>query len=251
MRQIILDTETTGLEPSQGHRIIEFAGLEMVNRKLTGRHLHLYFHPDREIDPDAERVHGISLDFLSDKPRFSATGHEVVTFIRDAELIIHNAPFDVGFLNAEFERIGIEPVESLCAGVIDTLTMARDQFPGKRNNLDALCDRFEIDRSNRTLHGALIDCELLSEVYLAMTRGQESLAMDIGLDEQQSLLTDSPGFVRKPIRVVRASEEELAAHQAYLDTLDKSVKGTCLWRALEAPDAPAAPEAPADAGAAS
>lgn len=251
MRQIILDTETTGLEPSQGHRIIEFAGLEMVNRKLTGRHLHLYFYPDREIDPDAERVHGISLDSLAGKPRFSATGHEVVAFIRDAELIIHNAPFDVGFLNAEFERIGVEPVASLCAGVIDTLTMARDQFPGKRNNLDALCDRFEIDRSNRTLHGALIDCELLSEVYLSMTRGQESLAMDIGFDEQQSLLADIPGFVRKPIRVVRASDEEMVEHQAYLDTLDKSVKGTCLWRALETPDTPAALEAPADTGAAS
>jgi DNA polymerase-3 subunit epsilon len=233
MRQIILDTETTGLEPSQGHRIIEFAGLEMVNRKLTGRHLHLYFHPDRDIDPDAERVHGISLDFLADKPRFAAIGHEVVDFLRDAELIIHNAPFDVGFLNAEFERVGIEPVASLCAGVIDTLRMARDQFPGKRNSLDALCDRFDIDRSNRTLHGALIDCELLSEVYLSMTRGQESLAMDIELDEGPSLQMFEGGFEHKPLVVLRADDAELAEHQHYLDDLDKIVKGTSLWRSLE------------------
>ncbi|BEV73759.1 MULTISPECIES: DNA polymerase III subunit epsilon [unclassified Paludibacterium] len=233
MRQIILDTETTGLEPSQGHRIIEFAGLEMINRKLTGRHLHLYFHPDRAIDPDAERVHGISLDFLADKPRFSSSGREVVEFIRGAELIIHNAPFDVGFLNAEFERIGIEPVKQLCSSVIDTLAMARDQFPGKRNSLDALCDRFDIDRSNRTLHGALIDCELLAEVYLSMTRGQESLVMDIELDDGQDLQMHSEGFERKPLSVLRADDAELAEHQRYLDDLDKIVKGACLWRTLE------------------
>jgi DNA polymerase-3 subunit epsilon len=233
MRQIILDTETTGLEPSQGHRIIEFAGLEMVDRKLTGRHLHLYFHPDRQIDPDAERVHGISLDFLSDKPRFSSTGHEVVEFLRDAELIIHNAPFDVGFLNAEFDRIGAEPVAKLCASVIDTLVMARDQYPGKRNNLDALCDRLGVDRSNRTLHGALIDCELLAEVYLGMTRGQESLVMDIELESTEDANSLEPGFERKPIRIVRATEQELAEHQSALNELDKIVKGTCLWRSLE------------------
>ena len=234
MRQIILDTETTGLEPSQGHRIIEFAGLEMVNRKLTGRHLHLYFHPEREIDPDAERVHGISLDFLSDKPRFASTGPEIVTFLRDAELIIHNAPFDIGFLNAEFERIGVEPVASLVASVIDTLPMARDLFPGKRNNLDALCDRYGINRTGRTVHGALIDCELLSEVYLSMTRGQESLAMDIDLDDHSDNDTTSLKLERKPLLVQRADPEELQAHQAYLDTLDKIVDGSSLWRQLEA-----------------
>jgi DNA polymerase III subunit epsilon len=236
MRQIILDTETTGLESSQGHRIIEFAGLEMINRKLTGRHLHLYFHPDRDIDPDAERVHGISLDFLADKPRFAGVGHQVVDFLRDAELIIHNAPFDVGFLNAEFDRIGVGPVASMCAGVIDTLVMARDQFPGKRNNLDALCDRFDIDRTNRTVHGALIDCELLAEVYLSMTRGQESLVMDIDLDEGPGLQQMAGSFERKPIVVLRAGEDELAEHQRYLDELDKIVKGTSLWRELEAPE---------------
>ncbi|WP_024301750.1 DNA polymerase III subunit epsilon [Pseudogulbenkiania sp. MAI-1] len=237
MRQIILDTETTGLEPSQGHRIIEFAGLEMVNRKLTGRSLHLYIHPEREIDPDAERVHGISLDFLADKPRFASVGPEIADFLRGAELIIHNAPFDVGFLNAEFERLGIERIDTLCASVIDTLVMARDQFPGKRNSLDALCDRFEIDRSNRTLHGALIDCELLGEVYLWMTRGQNSLVMDIDLDAGGGAELAALEFERKPIKVIRASEEELSAHAAYLDELDKAVKGTCLWRSLENPPA--------------
>lgn len=233
MRQIILDTETTGLEPSQGHRIIEFAGLEMINRKLTGRHLHLYFHPERAMDPDAERVHGISLDFVADKPRFASTGPELVEFIRDADLIIHNAPFDVGFLNAEFERIGIEPVDKLCPNVIDTLAMARDQFPGKRNNLDALCDRFAIDRSNRTLHGALIDCELLAEVYLSMTRGQESLAMDIELEDGPGDLAHGLGFERKPLIVQRATADELQAHQQYLDQLDQIVKGRCVWRAQD------------------
>jgi DNA polymerase-3 subunit epsilon len=236
MRQIILDTETTGLEAAQGHRIIEFAGLEMVNRKLTGRHLHLYFHPDRAIDPDAERVHGISLDFLADKPRFSAVAHEVVDFLRDAELIIHNAPFDVGFLNAEFSRAGVGPVAGLCAGVIDTLPMARDQFPGKRNSLDALCDRFGIDRSNRSVHGALIDCELLAEVYLSMTRGQESLVMDIDLDDNTSLGADGLHFERKPLRVLAATAEEETAHAGYLDELDRACKGRCVWHALTEPE---------------
>ncbi|MGR2662693.1 MULTISPECIES: DNA polymerase III subunit epsilon [Chromobacterium] len=234
MRQIILDTETTGLEHAQGHRIIEFAGLEMINRKLTGKHLHLYIHPERDIDPDAQRVHGISLEFLEGKPKFREVAEEVADFLRDAELIIHNAPFDVGFLNAEFERVGLPSIKNLCANVVDTLREARDLFPGKRNSLDALCDRFEIDRSNRTLHGALVDCELLSEVYLWMTRGQESLVMDIDVDlpnGQHGALD----FERKPLIVKRANEQELADHQAYLNDLDKSVKGTCLWRSLETP----------------
>ncbi|OHX14159.1 DNA polymerase III subunit epsilon [Chromobacterium sphagni] len=234
MRQIILDTETTGLDPQQGHRIVEFAGLEMVGRKLTGKHLHLYIHPERDIDPDAQRVHGISLEFLAGKPVYRQVGQEIADFLRGAELIIHNAPFDVGFLNAEFAKMGLEPVSALCAGVIDTLREARDMFPGKRNSLDALCDRFEIDRSNRTLHGALVDCELLSEVYLWMTRGQESLAMDIDVE----LPGDAGGaiqFERKPLKVLAASEAEQAEHQAYLDALDKAVKGPCLWRSLEQP----------------
>ena len=237
MRQIILDTETTGLEPSQGHRIIEFAGLEMVNRKLTGRHCHLYMHPEREIDPDAQRVHGISLDFLADKPKFGAIADELTAFIGGAELIIHNAPFDVGFLNAEFNRLGIPPVAQLCAGVIDTLVMARDTFPGKRNNLDALCDRYDIDRSNRTLHGALVDCELLAEVYLALTRGQESLMMEVDSGHDEIQLA-SLQFERKPLKVLPADTDEQAAHAQYLDGLDKAVKGQCIWHALENPAEP-------------
>ncbi|POZ60308.1 DNA polymerase III subunit epsilon [Chromobacterium alticapitis] len=235
MRQIILDTETTGLDPQQGHRIIEFAGLEMVGRKLTGKHLHLYIHPERAIDPDAQRVHGISLEFLEGKPVFAKVASEIADFLRDAELIIHNAPFDVGFLNAEFAKVGLPPVRELCANVIDTLAEARDMFPGKRNSLDALCDRFEIDRSNRTLHGALVDCELLSEVYLWMTRGQESLAMDIDVDVPGAQAGQDLTFERKPLMVKPADEAELAEHQAYLDALDKAVKGSCIWRAREAP----------------
>ena len=236
MRQIILDTETTGLDPDQGHRIIEFAGLEMINRKLTGQHLHLYIHPERDIDPDAERVHGISLSSLEGKPRFAQVAEQMADFMRDAELIIHNAPFDVKFLNAEFDRLGLPKIKQLVGQVTDTLAMARDQFPCKRNSLDALCDRFDIDRSNRTLHGALIDCELLSEVYLWMTRGQESLVMDIDVDAGNTLSGDIQ-FERKPLLVRRASEEELAAHQGYLGDLDKAVKGSCLWRTLENPPA--------------
>ncbi|MCP9760647.1 DNA polymerase III subunit epsilon [Aquitalea sp. S1-19] len=234
MRQIILDTETTGLEPSQGHRIIEFAALEMVDRKLTGRHLHLYMHPERAIDPDAQRVHGISLEFLEGKPRFADVAAEISDFIADGELIIHNAPFDIGFMNAEFERAGLPMTAMQCAGVIDTLVMARDQFPGKRNSLDALCDRFDVDRSNRTVHGALIDCELLAEVYLWMTRGQESLAMDVEQEENGLETLELLNYERKPIPVLRASEDELAEHAQYLDALDKSVKGVCVWRQLEA-----------------
>lgn len=237
MRQIILDTETTGLDPNQGHRIIEFAGLEMVGRKLTGRHLHLYIHPERDIDPDAERVHGISLASLDGKPRFGEVAEQLASFIDGAELIIHNAPFDVGFLNAEFRRLGMAPVDKLCGGVIDTLAMARDSFPGKRNSLDALCDRFEIDRSNRTLHGALIDCELLADVYLWMTRGQESLMMDVVSEEGDGAGALDLSFERKPLLVLAPDENELAEHAAYLDTLDKSVKGSCLWRSIENPPA--------------
>ncbi|MBM2883091.1 DNA polymerase III subunit epsilon [Chromobacterium phragmitis] len=235
MRQIILDTETTGLDPNQGHRIIEFAGLEMVGRKLTGKHLHLYIHPERPIDPDAQRVHGISVEFLEGKPVYAKVAAQIADFLRDAELIIHNAPFDVGFLNAEFAKLGMEPIDKLCANVIDTLAEARDMFPGKRNSLDALCDRFEIDRSNRTLHGALVDCELLSEVYLWMTRGQESLAMDIEVEVPGGHAGHDLTFERKPLKVLAADEAELAEHQAYLDVLDKTVKGSCVWRALENP----------------
>jgi DNA polymerase-3 subunit epsilon len=213
MRQIVLDTETTGLDPRQGHRIIEIACLELVNRRLTGRHLHKYVNPEREIDAGAAAVHGITLDFLADKPRFADVAEEFLEFITGAELVIHNAPFDVGFLNAELDLLGRVPVETVCAGVRDTLRMAKELHPGKRNSLDALCDRFEVDRSNRTLHGALIDCELLGEVYLSMTRGQNSLLVDA--EEVEPEACDTPlqfAAYQGPLKVVQASAEELESH---------------------------------------
>ena len=232
MRQIILDTETTGLESAKGHRIIEFAGLEMINRKLTGKCLHFYIHPERDIDPNAQRVHGISLEQLEGKPRFREVADEIAAFLRGGELIIHNALFDIGFLNAEFERVGLPSIKNMCVNVVDTLREARDLFPGKRNSLDALCDRFSIDRSNRTLHGALVDCELLSEVYLWMTRGQESLVMELDVDlpfgEDGSMDLEPKSMIVK-----RANEQEIEAHQNFLDELEKAAKGGGLWRHLE------------------
>ena len=234
MRQIILDTETTGLSPEAGHKIIEFAGVEMIDRKITGNNLHLYIHPERDIDIDAQNVHGISLESLEGKPVFAQVADELADFLRGAELIIHNAPFDVGFLNHEFSAVKKPPVKQLCSGVIDTLKMARDTFPGKKNSLDALCDRFDIDRSDRTLHGALIDCMLLAEVYLAMTRGQH--ALDMGGAQQMSVHSDATKIARPDtLRVIKASEAELQAHEAYLDMIQKKANdGYCLYRLQEA-----------------
>ncbi|GHT95402.1 hypothetical protein FACS1894116_10860 [Betaproteobacteria bacterium] len=169
MRQIILDTETTGLNPRRGHRLIEVAGVEMENRRLTGRHLHFYCNPEREVDAGAMSVHGVTNEFLEDKPKFAQIAKELVDFIADAELIIHNAPFDLGFLDMEFARLDLPPTQKICANVLDTLSMARELHPGKHNNLDALCERYQISNAHRTLHGALLDAELLAEVYLAMT----------------------------------------------------------------------------------
>ena len=241
MRQIILDTETTGLRVDDGNRILEIAAVEMLNRKVSApeRHLHRYINPERESEEGALNVHGLTQDFLSDKPKFAAIAHEFIEFVRDAELIIHNAPFDVGYLNMELERLGLGKITDYVSGVVDTLAMAKEQFPGKRNSLDALCDRFEIDRSNRVLHGALIDCELLAETYLCLTRGQDSLLMDFGGgssgDGADQIRLSRP---RGPLKVVSPSEDELAEHAAYLDTLDKAVKGQCLWRAIENPPSP-------------
>lgn len=238
MRQIILDTETTGLEASQGHRIVEIAAVEMISRKLSppDRHFHAYINPQRESDEAALNVHGLSTQFLADKPKFAAIARQFLDFIAGAELVIHNANFDVGFLDAELARLGMGRIKDHVSGVIDTLAMAKEQFPGKRNNLDALCDRFDIDRSARILHGALIDCELLSEVYLAMTRGQESLLIDLGGDngEQQ----DGLPIIRRPrplLRVLNAPAVDEQAHEAYLNDLDKAVKGCCVWRQLQQP----------------
>lgn len=221
MRQIFLDTETTGLYPDQGHRVIEIGAVESINRRLTGQNFHVYLNPEREIDAAAQEVHGITLEFLQDKPVFVERAEDFCKFIHDAELIIHNAPFDVGFLNAELGRIGLQPVSEISAKITDTLKMAKDARPGQRNNLDALCKHFGIDNAKRTLHGALLDAELLAEVYFAMTRGQESLVMDLAQHELVQGMEMQMEAVGK-IKVLHADSEELAAHEAYIQSLAKS-----------------------------
>jgi DNA polymerase III subunit epsilon len=215
MRQIFLDTETTGLYPDQGHRIIEIAAVETINRRPTNNHFHHYINPEREIDAGAQEVHGITLEFLQDKPLFEAIADDFLAFIKDAELIIHNAPFDVGFLNSELGRLGLDPIERVCDRITDTLKMAKDARPGQRNNLDALCRHFGIDNARRTLHGALLDAELLAEVYMALTRGQDSLMIDLEHDVSLSnnmVITES----QVTLKVLMADEVECAAHEAYL-----------------------------------
>ena len=230
MRQIFLDTETTGLYHAQGHRVIEIAAVEVVNRRLTKQHFHYYLNPDREIDQGAQEVHGISLEFLQDKPRFPDIVNELLDFIADAELIMHNAPFDVGFLNCELGLIEQKPLESIVAKVTDTLKIAKEMRPGQRNSLDALCRHFGIDNSKRTLHGALLDAELLADVYMAMTRGQDSLM--ISMDQPQTMLVVEPKAQFNQAGIVKlANSTELEAHAAYLAALDKT--GDCLWAALE------------------
>lgn len=232
MRQIFLDTETTGLDPAQGHRIIEIAAVEVINRRLTRNHFHVYLNPDREIDLGAQQVHGITLEFLQDKPRFSDVVADFLEFIAGGELIIHNAPFDVGFLDRELGMLGRPGVRECCADIIDTLKMAKEMRPGQRNNLDALCRHYGIDNSSRTLHGALLDAELLADVYLAMTRGQESLMMDVA--EQKATAGFTAGVVRQgALPVLKADAAELEAHQQYLAGLDKAAGGACLWHQLE------------------
>ena len=227
MRRIVLDTETTGLTPEEGHRIIEVACLELSGRRPTGRHFHRYLNPERAIDIAATQVHGLTTDDLADKPRFADIADELLAFVDGAELLIHNAPFDVGFLNAELARIGRPILESVCK-VADTLEMAREMHPGKKNSLDALCERYAVDHSRRTLHGALLDAQLLADVWIAMTRGQD--ALDIGLAAGPAAAL--PAFaapVQALLRVIRATEEELAAHAALCARIDKESKGKCLW----------------------
>lgn len=231
MRQIFLDTETTGLDPAQGHRIIEVAAVEVINRRLTGNRYHVYVNPERDIDAGAQAVHGITLERLQGEPRFGDIAREFLDFVSGGELVIHNAPFDIGFLNHELGLLELGRIADVCDSVVDTLKLARDLHPGQRNNLDALCKRYGIDNSNRTLHGALLDAELLADVYMAMTRGQESLMMDIGL---QTDVVEAAVFVRQqPLEVIAASAEELDAHQQYLVGLDKAAGGTSLWKQLE------------------
>lgn len=232
IRQIILDTETTGLyahATENPDRLIEFAGLEMINRQMTGNNLQLYVHPQRDIPEEATAVHGITLDQLVDQPVFAQVAQQIFDFIKGAELIIHNAKFDVGFLNAEFQRVGLPTVESICT-IVDTLEMARDRYPGQKNSLDALCTRLGVDRSKRVLHGALIDCELLAGVYLAMTRGQFSLVEDEIPETTQQIALNPVQIVRPHhLKVIYADEHELAAHEQYVQDLDKAVGGRCIY----------------------
>ena len=235
MRQIVLDTETTGLDPNDGHRIIEVGCVEIVDRRCTNNVLHFYINPERDIDDGALEVHGISLDQLADKPVFAHIAEPLLDFIRGAELVIHNAPFDVGFLNAEFARLGDDCIETHC-GVLDTLVMARQKHPGQRVSLDALCKRYGVDNSGRELHGALLDARLLAEVYLVMTGGQVGLSLG-GEASAEGLVTEQIRRLpsdRTPLRVVRASDHELAAHQGKLDALARAAgdKGV-LWRQLD------------------
>ncbi len=223
MRQIFLDTETTGLYPDQGHRIIEIAAIETVNRRPTDNHFHHYINPEREIDLAAQEVHGITQDFLQDKPLFDVIADGFCDFINGAELIIHNAPFDVGFLNSELGRLGLQPVEEICGKITDTLRMAKDARPGQRNNLDALCRHFDIDNSRRTLHGALLDAELLAEVYMALTRGQDSLMIELEHPNTEASMISSKKN-RGPLKVLMADEAESAAHDQYLQGLDDAKK---------------------------
>ena len=234
MRQVILDTETTGLDPALGHRIIEIAAVEIVNRRFTDKHYHQYVNPERDIDAGAMEVHGITAEFLADKPKFREVVKEMIEFIEGAELIIHNAPFDVAFLNHEFALLELQPLGHYCPLVTDTLKMAKGLHPGKRNSLDALCERYQVDNSARSLHGALLDARLLAEVYLSMTRGQESLLMEIA--EPSSVELDATTSVAgADLIVLRATPEELRDHARYLDELGKVAKGTCLWTTLEQP----------------
>jgi DNA polymerase-3 subunit epsilon len=232
MRQLVLDTETTGLNARTGDRIIEIGCVELINRRLTGNNLHFYVNPERDSDPGALAVHGLTTEFLSDKPKFVDIAAELRDFIAGAELIIHNAPFDVGFMDVEFGLVGMPCVKEVCGGVIDTLVQAKQMFPGKRNSLDALCDRFDVSNAHRTLHGALLDSELLAEVYLAMTRGQESLVIDMLGEMPAAGIGHAPRIALDDLQlpVLVASAEELSAHLAVLDDLDKAVKGTSVWR---------------------
>jgi DNA polymerase-3 subunit epsilon len=231
MRQIVLDTETTGLSAEGGDRIIELGCVELYARKLTGKNLHFYFNPERDSHEDALKVHGISNEFLRDKPKFAELSEEILDYLSDAEIIIHNAAFDVGFLNKELERVGKKPFKTYVNGVIDTLVMAKEMFPGKRNSLDALCDRLEVDNSGRKLHGALLDAELLADVYINMTRGQEALLIDAGdasTDTQSvHVQLDLRTYV---LPVLKANAQELAAHDEVLAQLDKSSGGKTVWR---------------------
>ena len=243
MRQIILDTETTGLSPRNGNRILEIGCVEVLNRQLSGKNLHFYINPERDSEEGALAVHGLTTEFLADKPTFKQIAAEFLDYVRGAQIIIHNAPFDVGFLDAELALLGLPPFKDHVIDVVDSLQMAKELHPGRRNSLDALCDRYGISNAHRVLHGALLDAELLAEVYLSMTRGQNSLTMDLGAQEDVS---EGEGKLElaplAEVIVVAASEEELGLHEDVLNQLDKEARGSCVWR-FEPPPPEAAAEA--------
>ena len=235
MRQIFLDTETTGLNPESGDRIVEIACIEMVNRRLTGQSRHVYLNPERKGSEEATKIHGLTDAFLADKPKFVEVAEDLLEFLAGAEVIIHNAAFDVGFLNAELKRLRRQPFHTVAAKVTDTLLMAREMFPGKANSLDALCRRLEVDNTHRTLHGALLDAGLLAEVYIRLTRGQDSLVIH---DDDQTAGTlesmQARDLTQYLLAVIDANDDELAAHEVILKELDKSSGGKTVWRATEA-----------------
>jgi DNA polymerase-3 subunit epsilon len=231
MRQIVLDTETTGLNPRSGDRIIEIGCVELINRRLTGNNFHRYINPQRDSEEGALAVHGLTSEFLSDKPKFAEIAAELRDYLSGAEVIIHNAPFDIAFLDAEFARLDIPRFADHVAQITDTLVQAKEMHPGKRNSLDALCDRYGISNAHRALHGALLDAELLAEVYLAMTRGQNSLTIDLTVVESGAGNgRDAVILPLAEILVLQAAQDELAEHEALLDRLDKETKGNCVWR---------------------
>jgi DNA polymerase-3 subunit epsilon len=230
MRQLILDTETTGLDPKDGHRIIEFAALEMIDRELTGERLHLYINPERLIDPNATRIHGIKDEDVADKPVFKDVAQQIVEYIKDSELIIHNAKFDIGFLDYQFKLVGLNLTTDYIANVIDTLTMARQKFPGAKNNLDALCDRFKVDRKDRGYHGALIDCRLLSDVYLWLTRQQISLdGLEVKAINYKDYKFERLSIADDELATAVPSANDLEMHNQILAKLNKSSKGKSNW----------------------
>jgi DNA polymerase-3 subunit epsilon len=233
MRQVFLDTETTGLFAEQGDRIIEIGCVELLNRKLTGNKLHLYVNPERDSHEEALKVHGISNEFLRDKPKFAHVADELLAFIQDAELIIHNAPFDIGFLNRELSLLAKPPLHTCVSAVIDTLLMAKEMFPGKRNSLDALCARLEVENSGRQLHGALLDAELLAEVYINMTRGQDALLIDSSSDTSAQVAGSRVDFSSLVLTVLAANEQELQAHAKVLVEIDTASAGKTVWARSE------------------
>ena len=233
MRQIFLDTETTGLSPENGDRIVEIGCVELLNRKLTGNNLHFYLNPERDSHEDALKVHGISNEFLKDKPKFGEIADELLEYLQGADVLIHNAPFDVGFINKELELQKRPPLKTYVNSVADTLAMAKDMFPGKRNSLDALCDRLGVDNSGRTLHGALLDAELLADVYIYMTRGQDALLIEVEDSSDSKKRADAIDMQSLKLTVISASEQELTAHEQVLVQIDKASNNQTVWRSAQ------------------